>query len=129
MADEPMLYDAGAMITPVSPPPFLKRVYSPQNYPELNNPDGSVSTHEMAAEIDEDTGTWMTFPMIQQLPNGSLKRFKDVREAMVSAKQSGNVLQWRDGKAAQAYAMGGYKKGTPLDDPLQGILSQFGGKK
>ena len=124
MPNKPMLYD-----TPRMPPKYIDRVSNPQNYPVLNNPNGSVSTHEMAAEIDEDTGRWMTFPMIQQMPDGSLKRFEDTREAMSNAKKQGNALQWQDSHAAIEYAKGGYKKGTPLAEPMQGILKQYGGKK
>jgi GH24 family phage-related lysozyme (muramidase) len=100
--------------TPRIPPQYIDRVNNPQSYPVLNNPDGSVSTHEMAAEIDDETGRWLTFPMIQLMPDGSLRRFEDTREAMSNAKKQGNFLQWQDGEKAKAYAKGGYKKGTPL---------------
>ena len=38
-------------------PEFIDRVLNPQKYPYIKNKDGSVSTHEMAAEVDEN-GNW-----------------------------------------------------------------------
>ena len=39
-------------------PEFIDRVLNPQKYPYIY---GSVSTHEMAAEVDEN-GNWFVFP-------------------------------------------------------------------
>ena len=41
-------------------PEFIDRILNPQKYPYLKNKDGSISTHEMAAEVDED-GNWFVF--------------------------------------------------------------------
>ena len=34
-------------------PEFLDRIQNPDKYPYITNEDGSISTHRMAAEVDE----------------------------------------------------------------------------
>ena len=45
-------------------PEFVDRINNPNNYPYIKNKDGSISTHRMAAEVDEK-GNWIVFPTIQ----------------------------------------------------------------
>ncbi len=98
-------------------PEFLDRIQNPDNYPYITNEDGSVSTHRMAAEVDED-GNWYVFPSIQ-FDGKNLKQFESTEEAMENALATGNFLQLPKEEALE-YAKGGYKKGTPLEtfDPV-----------
>jgi len=94
-------------------PEFVDRIKNPEKYPYLKNKDGSISTHEMAAEVDED-GNWFVFPTIQY-DGKELKRFNSNSEAMDSALKTGNFLKMTSKKEAIDYAKGGYKKGTALE--------------
>jgi len=92
-----------------TPPPFEARAERPQDFPFIDNGNGSISTHRMAAEVDED-GNWRAFPTIVQMPNGTLKEFEDVREAERYNKSIGNTKEFgKDKAAALKYAEGGYK--------------------
>ena len=96
-----------------SKPEFLDRILNPEKYPYIKNKDGSVSTHRMAAETDEN-GNWYVFPTIQF--NGKkLTRFKTNQKAMKNAMLTGNFLPMASKKEALNYAEGGYKVGTPLE--------------
>jgi len=91
-------------------PSFIDRINNPQDYPYVTNPDGSISTHRMAAEYDEDSGQWMAFPMIQ-MQGDQLKVYEDdqLRSAMDSAIKSGYYLPMPSKEAAIEYSKGGYK--------------------
>lgn len=94
-------------------PEFLDRIRHPRKYPYVTNYDDqgnvvSVSTHRMAAEVDEK-GNWYVFPTIVQLEDGSLREFDDPYEAMDFNIAGGNYKKFKSGKAAQEYAKGGYK--------------------
>jgi len=93
-------------------PEFVDRINNPQKYPYIKNKDGSISTHRMAAEVDEK-GNWYVFPTIQY-DGKKLRQFKNNEEAMANALATGNYLQMPKEKAIE-YARGGYKKGTPLE--------------
>ena len=110
----PMEWD-GVERTTDQDPPFVDRINNPQNYPVIENPDGSVSTHRMSAEVDEH-GNWYVFPTIQ-MENGVLKVYENNQEAMKNALATGNYLQAPNKEEAIRYAEGAYKKGTPLADP------------
>lgn len=84
------------------------------NAPFIQNPDGSRSTHRMAAEVD-DKGNWFAFPTIVQLPDGKLHKFEDNFEAMNYNRQRGEAVNFgQDKDSALQFAEGGYKIGTPL---------------
>ncbi len=91
-----------------------RRLLDP-NAPRINNPDGSFSTHRMAAEVDGG-GNWWAFPTIVQLPNGNLHQFDDHQEAMQYNIQRGEAVHFGpDKSSALAFADGGYKQGTPIE--------------
>ena len=94
-------------------PEFIDRINNPDKYPVLWNKDGSYSTHQMAAEVDEK-GNWFVFPTIVRLPSGELYQFKDSSQAMDYNLRTGNFIPMKNKKEAISYAEGGYKKGTPL---------------
>lgn len=114
-------------------PKFIDRVNNPQNYPYVTNPDGSISTHRMAAEYDEDSGQWMAFPMIQ-MQGEELKVYEDdqLRSAMDNAIRTGNFLTMPSKDAAIEYSKGGYKTdalnnfGEDMSMSGYGILDFFG---
>ena len=95
-------------------PEFVDRINNPNKYPYIKNKDGSVSTHRMAAEVDEK-GNWVVFPTIQ-FDGKKLVQFKNNREAMGNAITSGNFLQMPSKEKALSYAKGGYKTGTALEN-------------
>ena len=101
-------------------PEFLDRIMNPQKYPFITNKDNSISTHRMAAEVDEN-GNWFVFPTIAMLPTGELYEFKDPQQAMDYNLKVGNFLPMKSKEEALAYAANGYKKGTPLEtfNPLK----------
>ena len=98
-------------------PEFIDRINNPQNYPVIQNPDGSVSTHRMAAESDAQ-GNFYVFPTIQ-MEDGRLVEYEDNRQAMDAAFRSGNILRAPNMLSALRYAEGGYKQGTPLAEDQQ----------
>jgi len=88
---------------------FEERAKNPENFPYIENQDGSVSTHRMAAEVDEK-GNWYAFPTIVMNPDGSLTEFEDNFEAMRHNMKTGNIKKFgKDKGAAIGYAKGGYK--------------------
>jgi hypothetical protein len=89
-------------------PEFIDRINNPQNYPFIRNDDGSISTHRMAAEVDEN-GNWYAFPTIVMLPSGKLYQFNSNEQAMKYALRTGNFLPMKDKDSAIKYAEGGYK--------------------
>ena len=94
-------------------PEFIDRILNPKKYPFITNKDGSISTHEMAAEVDEN-GNWFVFPTIQY-DGKTLRRFESNEEAMEHAFKTNNFLPMSSKKEAIDYAKGGYKKGTALE--------------
>ena len=94
-------------------PEFLARIRDPDSYPFIKNKDGSISTHRMAAEVDEN-GNWFVFPTIVQLPSGELYEFKDSSKDMEYNLKNNNYLPMKSKKEALTYAKGGYKEGTKL---------------
>jgi len=95
-------------------PEFIDRINNPEKYPVIKNKDGSISTHRMAAEVDE-SGNWFVFPTIVMLPSGELYEFKDSQQAMDYNLRTGNYLPMKSKDEALSYSSGGYKKGTKLE--------------
>jgi hypothetical protein len=92
-------------------PEFVDRINNPENYPVIDNPDGSFSTHRMAAEVDEK-GDWYVFPTIQ-MEGGKLNQYNDVRDALNNAKRTGNFIGFPNKQSALSYA-DSYKYNTKL---------------
>jgi len=100
-------------------PEYEKRL-SQIPYPNIDNGDGSRSTHEMAVEVDEN-GNWFAFPTIQPGDNGQLQRF-ELRDAQQRAMATGNYKAFgQDKDAALRYGEGGYKEGTNIEPPPQPV--------
>jgi len=96
---------------------FVQRILNSSIFPVISNEDGSVSTHKMAAEIDEN-GEWLVFPTIVSLPDGRLLDLKDNRSALDFAKKTGEFINFGNNKDdAIPFAANGYKdwnKKAPL---------------
>ena len=98
-------------------PQYQERLQDPKD--GVVNPDGSISTHRMAADVDAD-GNWVGYPLIVQRPNGTFKEFEDTPEGRKAAiefnRSIGNVKEFgSDQESAVEWAQGGYKEGTPLE--------------
>lgn len=92
----------------------------------IQNQDGTRSTHRMAAEVDAN-GNWFAFPTIVQLPSGKLHQFDNHQDAMKYNQQIGDAVHFGPDKdSALAFAAGGYKQGTPLQQSMSAGLSQLG---
>jgi len=96
------------------PPEFLDRIYNPDKYPYIDNGDGTISTHKMAAETDGN-GKWFVFPTIQ-FDGQKLVAYDSNEEAMQNALATGNFLEMPSKEDAISYAQGGYKENSPLLD-------------
>jgi len=99
---------------PKQNPEFIDRINNPEKYPYITNKDNSISTHRMAAEVDEN-GNWFVFPTIVRLPTGELYQFEDNGQAMDYNMKANNYIPMPSKEAALNYAKGGYKKDTALE--------------
>lgn len=99
-----------AEATPI--PEFISRWLNREELPSLKNEDGSVSTHEMAAEYNPDDGYWYVYPTIANIPNYGLYRFNDPYEALSYNLKTGDYFRFADKKEALSLAKNGYKKKT-----------------
>lgn len=110
-------------------PEYLDRARNPRKYPYIKNFDlegnlVSVSTHLMAAEVD-DKGNWYVFPTIVQLEDGTLKKFEDPYEAMDFNIQRGNFKMFKNKEKALKYAEGGYKSQAMRDYKIPEEMKDF----
>ena len=87
---------------------FVQRALHPENYPKLQNPDGSVSTHSMAADMDAQ-GNWFAYPtVIQAQPGNWLQRLPKI-EAWGHAERTGQRIPFADAQKAIEFSKE-YKK-------------------
>lgn len=94
---------------------FEERIERPGEGGFIRNEDGSISTHRMAAEVDEN-GDWYAFPTVVEMPDGSLHQFDNNYDAFDYNKLTGNVKSFgKDKESALKYAEGGYKTQEFLD--------------
>lgn len=116
-------------VSSIEPPELLRRI--PQYESRLDDPqagivqpDGRMGTHQMAAEVDPETGMMTAFPMITKMPDGTLKQFENKDEALAYNKSVNNVKAFSDPQEGIDYAKGGYKEGTALAPTEQQQFSQ-----
>jgi hypothetical protein len=104
--------DVGAFLQEHRDKEFVKRILYKDKYPVIENDDGSVSTHRMAAEKMED-GRWIVFPTIvnakEGLVNLPVREDGFPEEAWRYALQNQEYIEFEDGEEAQWFAKGGYK--------------------
>ncbi len=89
---------------------FEQRIANPSL--SIKNPDGSESTHKMMSF--EADGKYYAAPTIVE-QNGKLKELSQDAAADYALKNK-EYKEFKTEKEAQAYAEGGYKKGTPLEN-------------
>lgn len=89
---------------------FEDRINNPSNYPVIENPDGSISTHRMADSGPNGiNGRHIAWPTIQMMPDGTLRHFDNSDRALDAAIESGNYKEFETAQEAMDYARGGYK--------------------
>lgn len=84
---------------------FEKRVLNPSAYPQLQNEDGSYSTHSMA--WGDGDGKFFAYPTVVQ-DGDKLVRLPD-QLAWQHAQETGEYRTFTTPEDADAYAAGGYK--------------------
>lgn len=90
---------------------FERRALNPTQ--SIKNSDGTSSTHRMeSAGVD---GKQIAYPTIVNI-NGKLVELSS-DDAIAHALKTGEYREFPTEKEAQLYAEGGYKKGTPLENP------------
>lgn len=82
--------------------PFVRRILRPETGGFIQNQDGSVSTHRMAAEVGED-GRVFAFPTILEGEDGRLREFEDPFEAMMYARRTGDAIEFDDIQSALSF--------------------------
>lgn len=85
---------------------FEQRILYPSRYPQLDNGDGSYSTHSMAWGGGD--GRFYAYPTVVQAPNGKLVRLPD-QAAYINAMETGEYRTFSTPEDAERYAGGGYK--------------------
>lgn len=84
---------------------FVQRYLHPSQYPVINNPDGTYSTHLMG-QMDN-----FAFPTIIQDSNGKLVKMS-MQDAYNYAIKNKQYIQFPSEQDAEWFADNGYKKGT-----------------
>ena len=92
--------------------PFVRRALA-GNQSHIQNKDGSVSTHRLAAEVDKD-GNWWVFPTVVEM-DGQLVEM-ELRDAQRYAEQTGNRIGFGGDKRAAI----GYSENGLIDHNNQG---------
>ena len=92
---------------------FVSRIFNPASSPApIQNEGGSISTHRMAAEVDEN-GNWSVFPTIIN-EDGVLVQ-KTLREAQDHARTTGEAIPFGKNKDAALSFSKDYKKVSPIN--------------
>ena len=108
------LREATATVDSNKDVPFVRRILNPAQYPSVQNPDGTVSSHRLAtAEID---GKTIVYPTLRYTED---KLIEDHDPG--TALTSGNYIAFEDPAAAQRFAEGSWKRiprntDSPVED-------------
>ena len=81
---------------------FVKRILNPEEYPVLDNPDGSTSTHSMAWGEDNE-GKGYVYPTVKQSTENKLKRFSD-EDAWKNAMETGDFIEFDSLEGADQFS-------------------------
>jgi len=87
---------------------FVQRALHPEQFPVLDNPDGSESTHSMAWGTGEGKQAFVYPTVIQMQPGNWLQRLDDMK-AWEYAKRSGEFIEFDDAVKAADFSKN-YKK-------------------
>ncbi len=86
---------------------FVKRILEPNKYPQMDNQDGTFSSHLMASATVG--GKEFVFPTIIQDKDGELKKLS-MDAAIKYALKNKEYIEFRTQEEADTFASGGYKK-------------------
>ena len=85
--------------------PFVKRINNPQDYPyPEENEDGSISTHLLSAETDEDGNAWVFPTKVYKDKEYKTYTEEERFQALDDAKSSGNALQFNNITEADVFS-------------------------
>jgi hypothetical protein len=88
---------------------FVQRYLKPSQFPQIKNDDGTYSTHRMSSADN------IVFPEIVQLEDGTLKHFKNWREAYDHAMKTGEYIQFKTNEEADRFAKSYKERWGELD--------------
>ena len=88
---------------------FVQRILAPDKYPEIKNPDGSVSSHLMSWDSLGDSGKAIVYPLIIQDQEGKSLRKLSPDEAYDHAMKTKEYIQFDSGDEADWFSRN-YKK-------------------
>jgi len=99
--------------------PFVKRILNPDEYPVVENVDGTVSSHLMS--YSEADGKYFVYPTLVYKDGDRLEKPDDpYREA----RKSGNFVEFDNEDAAAAFASGSWKE-VEIPSQFDNKLAQY----
>lgn len=102
---------------------FVQRILNPENYPSIDNGDGTYSTHRMSyGEID---GKQIVFPNIIQNKNTNQLTELTPNDAFKYAVQNNEYIPFNKPETADWFSKN-YKSIWKKKKQISGILGQFG---
>ena len=85
--------------------PFVDRINNYQDYPmPASNKDGTVSTHLLSAELDDDGIAWVFPNKVLDKTNNTYTTYDDNFEALAVAKESGNAVRFNTIQEAELFS-------------------------
>lgn len=85
--------------------PFVDRINNYQDYPmPASNKDGTVSTHLLSAELDDDGIAWVFPNKVLDKTNNTYTTYDDNFEALAIAKESGNAVRFNTIQEAELFS-------------------------
>lgn len=86
---------------------FVARVTNPGDWPVVQNPDGSYSSHRMSSA--EGDGRGYAFPTL--FYDKGTNALYQPENPMAEARRTGEFIEFPNPQAAERFAEGGYKAG------------------
>ena len=85
--------------------PFVDRINNYQDYPmPEKNEDGSISTHLLSAELDEEGIAWVFPNKVLNKKDNTYTTYQDNYEALAAAKADGNAVRFRTIQEANLFS-------------------------
>ena len=116
--------------------PFVDRIINPQDYPyPEENEDGSISTHLLSAETDEDGNAWVFPTKVYKDKEYKTYTEEERFQALADAKTSGNAIQFNNITEADVFSQNyktdkfkEYYRRKPLREEIFDTPSDIGNK-
>ena len=99
--------------------PFVKRILNPDEYPVVENADGTVSSHLMS--YSEADGKYFVYPTLVDKGQGRLEKPDDPYQ---EARDTGNVIKFDNEEDAAAFAAGSWKE-KEIPSQFDSKLAQY----